>query len=293
MPGETMSSPPSPSSVFSLPPGARRTTLATARGDFAALEAAPADEVRGTVLLLPGYTGSKDEFIPLLGPILDAGYRAVAVDGRGQDETPGPDDEGAYAPEALVADTLAQARALGAPVHLLGHSMGGHVARAAVLTDQRPFRSLTLMSSGPAEVGEARRTQLRLLIDVLATMTMRQVWEAMRGPAPAGAAPVTATDAELLRQRWLRNNPTQLRVVGARLLTEPDRTDELAALTRMPVHLLYGDRDDAWAPELLAETARRLGAHETVVADAEHSPNLQQPRATATALIAFWEGLRR
>ncbi|MFG2478576.1 alpha/beta fold hydrolase [Streptomyces fagopyri] len=288
-----MSSPPSASSLFSLPPGARRATLATERGEFAALEAVPAGEARGTVLLLPGYTGSKDEFIPLLRPMLEAGYRAVAVDGRGQDETPGPDDERAYAPEALVADVLAQARTLATPLHLLGHSMGGHVARAAVLTDQRPFRSLTLMSSGPAEVGEARRMQLKLLIDVLATMTMRQVWEAMQKLKPAAAAAVTGTDAELLRQRWLRNNPTQLRVAGARLLTEPDRTDELAALTRMPVHLLYGNRDDAWAPDLLAETARRLGAHETVVADAEHSPNLQQPQATAAALIAFWESLWR
>lgn len=275
-------------SVFALPHGARRTTLPTRRGEFAALEAAPETPVRGTVLLLPGYTGSKDEFIPLLRAVVDAGYRAVAVDGRGQDGTTGPDEESAYAREALVADVLAQAEALATPVHLLGHSMGGQVARAAVLTDRRPFLSLTLMSSGPAEVGEERGSLLKLLIDALATMTMQQIWDVMQQLKPAVASPA---DTGLLRQRWLRNSPVQLRVAGARLLDEPDRTAELATVTALPVHVLYGDRDDAWAPDLLADMARRLGAHRTVVADAEHSPNLQQPAATAAALTAFWDGL--
>ena len=37
----------------------------------------------GTVLLVPGYTGSKEDFIALLGPLAAAGRRVVAVDLRG------------------------------------------------------------------------------------------------------------------------------------------------------------------------------------------------------------------
>ncbi len=56
--------------------------LRTSRGVFAAREARPRRaEPRGTALLLPGYTGSKEDFIAMLAPLAEAGYRVVAVDG--------------------------------------------------------------------------------------------------------------------------------------------------------------------------------------------------------------------
>src|SRR5439155_8725343 len=39
------------------------------------------------VLFVPGYTGSKEDFMPLLRPLANAGYRAVAIDQRGQYES--------------------------------------------------------------------------------------------------------------------------------------------------------------------------------------------------------------
>ncbi|MEU1202836.1 alpha/beta fold hydrolase [Streptomyces sp. NPDC005813] len=271
----------------SLPQHVRSLEVSTRRGTFAGLLATPRNGPRGTVLLLPGYTGSKDEFLPLLPHVVDAGYRAVAVDARGQDGTTGPDEEDAYRQDALAADVLAQAEALGGPVHLLGHSMGGLLARAAVLTDPGPFLSLTLLSSGPAQVGEERQLQLKLLLGALDTMTMAQVWEAMCELRPVNASP---GDTERLRARWLRTHPSHLRVVGRQLLSEPDRTAELAR-TAVPKHVLYGDQDDTWTTELLEDMATRLGARRTVLAGAGHSPNLQMPAETAEALIDFWAGV--
>ena len=51
-----------------LPDGVRRTTIDTARGAFAALEAAPGSGVceRDAALLVPGYTGSKEDFLAIL-----------------------------------------------------------------------------------------------------------------------------------------------------------------------------------------------------------------------------------
>jgi pimeloyl-ACP methyl ester carboxylesterase len=272
---------------FVPPACAQARTLATARGDFAAIEARPAGDPLGTVLMLPGFTGSKEDFNSLLEPVCTAGYRVVAVDGRGQYESAPPPVPGGYAQAELAADVLAQADAVGAPVHLLGHSFGGHVARAAVLLDARPFSTFTAMSSGPAEISQGERERAKLLIDALAVMNMEQVWEAMSGMEPMEEAPVGGAD---LHRRWLATDPDQLVAAAGLLVSEPDRVDELAALhPPLPMHVISGDEDGIWPPVLLDDMARRLGARRTVVPDAGHSPNTDRPEQTAAALIAFWQ----
>ncbi|MGW0857919.1 alpha/beta fold hydrolase [Streptomyces sp. NPDC002690] len=283
-----MSRPP----TFTPPPCARARTLRTPRGDFAVLDAAPRTDARGTVLMLPGYTGSKEDFVALLEPLTAAGFRAVAVDGRGQYESRGTGRQDDYAQVELAMDVHAQAKALdcadGTLPHLLGHSLGGQVARAAVLQDPTPFRSLTLMSSGPAEVSAGQRDKVKLLGEALSALTMDQVWEAMRALDPPQDADTGG--GEDLRRRWLCNDPAQLLATGRQLSVEPDRVDELAA-TGLPVHVLSGERDDVWPVGLLTEMARRLGARRTTIAGAEHSPNTGRPKETAAALVAFWSGL--
>ncbi|MEU3520796.1 alpha/beta hydrolase [Streptomyces sp. NPDC006654] len=280
-------------SSFVPPAGAHAYALTTARGEFAVVDApvAAGVEPRGTALLLPGFTGSKEDF-NLLHPALGAhGYRTVAVDGRGQFESDGPhDDESAYAQEELARDVLAQAAAVGdgRPVHLLGHSLGGQIARAAVLLDPTPFRSLTLMASGPAQISPSQQQRVKLLRDALAVMSMAEVWEAMQAleaPEELDEGPV---DREDLRRRWLHNKPAQLLATGRQLCTEPDRVAELAAVA-LPYHVLSGARDDTWPVPLLDEMALRLGARRTVVDGAEHSPNTDRPAPTAEAIAAFWE----
>ncbi|MGP3636396.1 alpha/beta fold hydrolase [Streptomyces sp. 24-1644] len=280
-----MSRPP----TFTPPPCARAHTLRTARGDFAVLDAVPRTEAHSTALLLPGYTGSKEDFIALLEPLAEAGYRVVSVDGRGQYETKGTDRQEAYAQAELARDVLAQAEVLGAAghrIHLLGHSLGGQVARAAVLLDASPFRSLTLMSSGPAEVAPGQRDRIKMLGDALRTLTMAQVWEAMRALDPPQDA--DTGDGEDLRRRWLSHSPAQLLATGAQLSVEPDRVTELAALP-LPVHVVSGESDDVWPVDRIDDMARRLGARRTTIAGAEHSPNTARPLETAAALVSFWD----
>ncbi|MFI7384289.1 alpha/beta fold hydrolase [Streptomyces sp. NPDC049813] len=286
-----MSRPP----TFTPPPGTRAHVLRTDRGDFAALVGEPASgPVRGTALLLPGFTGSKEDFVALHGPLTAAGYRTVSVDGRGQYRTAGPkDDERPYAQRELARDVLAQAAALGPDrIQLLGHSLGGLVARAAVLADPAPFASLTLMASGPAAVAPAQQQRIEMLRNALAAFDMAQVWEAMQALETADAAVDDVLDVrgdeEELRQRWLSNSPAQLIATGRQLCEEPDRVDELAAVAP-PVHVLSGERDEAWPVPLLDDMARRLKAERTVIAGAEHSPNTDRPDKTAAALIAFWD----
>ena len=143
-----MSTPP----FLELPAGVRATRLPTPRGELAALSAEPARTTGAPVLLVPGYTGSKEDFIAVLAPIAAAGHRVMALDQRGQFESPGDDDPSSYDVKVLADDVLAVLAGLGAPAHLVGHSFGGLVARAAALADPAALRSLTLMSSGPAAI---------------------------------------------------------------------------------------------------------------------------------------------
>jgi pimeloyl-ACP methyl ester carboxylesterase len=292
-----MSRPP----FLTLPPCARARRLVTGRGEFAVLDAAPppGSAVRGTALLVPGFTGSKEDFIALLEPLAAAGFRTVAVDGRGQYETPGPvDDEGPYAFAELGADLTAQTAALaaeapGGPVHLLGHSMGGLVARAAVLAERgAPWASLTLMSTGPGAVEPGQGARLKILVDVLATMSMPDIWRAMRSADPEAPpedtpSPGTPAQAGFLRDRWLATSPAQLRATGRQLLTAPDQLTELATVGLRTL-VLSGELDYAWPVPWQDAMAKRLAARRVVIAGSEHSPNVERPAETAAALVDFW-----
>ncbi|MER6199923.1 alpha/beta hydrolase [Streptomyces sp. NPDC001586] len=274
---------------LTLPSAARAYLLTTERGGFAVHEAG--EPVRGTALLVPGFTGSKEDFIGLLEPLAAAGYRVVAVDGRGQYESPGPREEAPYALEELAQDVLAQVRVLGSDrVHLVGHSLGGLISRAAVLRDPSPFASLTLLSSGPAAIAEEQQARTKLLVAALEAMggDMPAIWAAMRAYDPQDAAADSAELAEFLRGRWVATVPEQLIVTGRVLISEPDRVEELGR-TGLPKLVLSGAVDDAWPVPLLDEMARRLGAERVVVPGTGHSPNAEDPAVTAAALAAFWD----
>ncbi|MFJ8471764.1 alpha/beta fold hydrolase [Kitasatospora sp. NPDC094011] len=291
-----MSTPP----FLTLPGCARAERVVTARGEFAALRAEPAGPVRGSALLVPGFTGSKEDFIALLEPLAAAGYRVTAVDQRGQYETGGPDDEAAYAVDALGADVRALTGVLaaeGGSVHLLGHSFGGQVVREAVLAAAAegplPWRSLTLMATGPGAIDPAEAARTELLLDALSVLDLEEIWQVMRQlDADSGKPqPVLAPGvAEFLHRRWVANVPRSLAVTGGHLMAAPDRVAELAAATAgaLPVLVLSGEQDYAWPVPEQTGMAERLAARRVVVEGAGHSPNAERPAATAAALAAFW-----
>ena len=261
-------------------------------GPLAALDTG-GDGVRATVLLVAGYTGSKEDFAPLLAPLADAGLRAVAIDQRGQFESPGPDDPAAYTITALADDVLLVARALRAetsgPLHLLGHSFGGLVTRAAVLAEPSLFTSFTLLGSGPSRLTGRRADLLEHLDPLLEAGGVALVHETLEQVAMTDpkAQAVPAPTRDFYTRRFLANSSAGLRGMADAMLAEPDRVAELKA-TGVPVLVAHGEADDAWLPHVQADMAARLGARHEVINNSIHSPAVENPPRTLEVLLDFW-----
>jgi pimeloyl-ACP methyl ester carboxylesterase len=258
-----------------------------ASGPLATLQAGRDDDPG--VLLVPGYTGSKEDFAPVLDVLVAAGLRVTSVDLPGQYESPGPDDPARYTPAALAVWVLELAEALGDVAHLVGHSFGGLVARAAVLAEPRRFGDLVLMSSGPAAIEGLRRVRIEQLAPILPAGGLPAVWTAMQAAfatEPGYVAPPADLGA-FLELRFLAGRPAMLQGMGDALRAEPDRVAELRA-TGIRTLVVHGADDDAWPPEVQKEMAERLGAEYAVIPDAAHSPAAENPEATAHALLDFW-----
>jgi pimeloyl-ACP methyl ester carboxylesterase len=270
-----------------------RTTVEISSGSTAALDTHIGASTRmPTVLFVPGYTGSKEDFLPLLRPLAAAGYRAIAIDQRGQYESSWSADPSGYTIESLAVDVSEICDGLGplaGELHLVGHSFGGLVSRATVIAKPERFDSFTLMGSGPAAIGGARRELLEVSEPVLAEFGMHALWEQMAERITADPRFRDSPEAlvSFLRTRFLANDPVGLQVMGSELRTATDRTEELAA-TGARILVLHGVADDAWLPEVQAEMAVRLGARHVVIDNAAHSPAVENPAATWTDLVRFW-----
>ena len=280
-----MSTPP----FLALPDAVLTRRVRTSRGEFAVLEAGADDAP--LVLLVPGWTGSKEDFIAVLVPLADSGYHAVALDQRGQYETPGSGHEDDYTLPALAADLAAlaeQCAGAGRKAHLVGHSFGGLVTRSAVLHRPGMAASLTLLCSGPAAIPPDRRPLLQAMADAIPTIGLQATFEAKRAYERSQGAPEVPHDIErFLERRFLAHDPVSLRAMTLHLISAQDEVDALAT-AGIPILVAFGTTDDGWPRDIQVDMAHRLGARLTIIAKAGHSPAAERPRDTVATLTRFW-----
>jgi pimeloyl-ACP methyl ester carboxylesterase len=263
-----------------LPAGVEAVTLATERGSFAA-HVIRAAEARGHVLLIPGWTGSKEDFTPLLPLLATAGFDVTTYDQRGQYETHGdPGDD--YTLDGFARDALAvRATTRAARSNLLGHSFGGLVAQQAALTEPAVWHSLSLLDTGPGALGDTPNRPLKMLVSAIGKVPLLQIHE-LREQGVRRPAQIT----RFLARRFTSNSAASLKAMTQLLLDAPDVVADIAKLD-LPFWVGRGADDDAWPHDIQALMADRLGTEIHVVPNSAHSPAVENPGGLMAAWLPF------
>lgn len=254
-------------------------------GRLTALRSRPVGPARGVVLVVPGFTGSKEDFAGFLPLLAEHGWEAWSYSQRGQADSAAPAGLDSYTLDLFAGDVVAVVAMIGAgrPVHLVGHSFGGIVARAAAIAAPAGFVDLTMLCSGPR--GWAGRMQREA--NLVRSRGSAGWWDA-DNPHAAGLPDAALNAAGAFdRFRTGRTSDDSL-IAGAAILA--DETDSTAPLaeTGLPVLVAHGADDPAWPQDWQRAMALALNGRYSVIPDAAHSPQLENPAGTLTVLDEFW-----
>jgi pimeloyl-ACP methyl ester carboxylesterase len=243
-------------------------------------------------VLVHGFGGAKEDFADHVDA-LAACYRVVFFDHRGHGESDGPDRVGAYSLDRLAADTLQVADALGIDrFRLLGHSMGGMVARRVVLGHPERVDALILMdtSSGPVPGLDPE------LIDLAASIAIEQGKDTLKPLLDEAATLETPSHQRLLRERpgyqefvdykWTALSGVMWGAIARDISQQPDQLRDLAAVS-CPTLVIVGAQDRPFFDASHAIAAAIPDARLVVVPDAGHSPQFENPPVWFDALDTF------
>jgi pimeloyl-ACP methyl ester carboxylesterase len=254
------------------------------QGEHLAVDLYEPQERIADAVLIHGFTGSKEDF-EVIGPLLaEMGFRVLTFDNRGQHESAHSKRPDGYAMKSLARDALELARHFDfEKPHLFGHSFGGLIAQQAAVDAPDYWASLTLFCSGPHWI--PNKPDLDATVHIMETMTMEESWNKYKEESDRGLPRY-----ETYKKRWQASDRRSTKEMAIHLKSVQPLIAEIVA-TQIPVHVIYGENDDAWPLEMQDQMAKDLNAPLTVIKNAGHCPNEDQPEETAKVLANFWSSL--
>jgi pimeloyl-ACP methyl ester carboxylesterase len=259
-----------------LPPGVSRTEYAAPSGRLAGLAAGDADAPR--IVLVPGVTGSKEDFILMLPLLAASGMRAEAFDLAGQYESwqAGPEHldppRTGYDHPLFVDDLRAVIESGTTPVHLAGYSFAGTVVQLLAAAHPELVASLSLVSTPPLAGQVFRGVKALGRASELATPRVGSslmIWGVRNNLNRAPAHRVA-----FVRDRFRLTRRASVTDVIGLMMRTPDVGDDIAALA-IP-KLVVAGAHDLWPIELHRRYAERIAAGMHVTAGG-HSPSEDAP----------------
>ena len=266
------------------------------------LSIAEAGDGQRPLLLVHGFTGTKQDFTPWLDELAGLGWHAVAPDLRGHGQSSKPDAESAYSFEVMADDVLRLADALGwNRFVMLGHSMGGMVAQFVARSAGERLAGLILMDTthGPldnldsdlieAAVSIVRGQGIDALADVMATYE-----GPLTTPAHRRLLAERAGYAEFTDRKFRTSSPAMYAAMAPLFPTAADRLDSLRRLpATVPVLVIVGEQDEPFlAPSQRMAAAVPRGSL-ALIPDAGHCPQFENTDLWWRALTEFLASLER
>lgn len=272
-------------------PGAVASRFEAPSGELAVVSVGdPAGE---RVVLVPGVTGSKEDFV-LVAPLLaEAGYFVQSYDLAGQYEShrAGPPAGRRYDYALFRDDLTALLESGGAsargPAHVLGYSFAGTIAQLVAVERPDLVRSLTLLAT-PPEPGNGFRGVRGL--GPFTWMTTGRIGAAlMIWGIETNKNHVDPMRLAFVRKRFELTNRASVADIIVLMKHAPDLRARVADL-EIPKLVAVGSRD-LWPPELHRAFAERIGARLQTY-DTGHSPCETTPHALARDLLALYAEAR-
>ena len=220
-------------------------------------------------------------------------HTVVIFDHRGHGESDKPTDPAAYSLDRLVADIVAVADALGLDTfRLLGHSMGGMVARRLVLRRPDRVEALVMMDTSPGPPPGLDSELVELGAKIAIEQGIEELKRVMDAFDPLGSPAYKRTLAErpgLPRVHGAEVGEAVGGHVGTLLRAIDRQDDELEALrdVRVPTLVVVGEEDELFLGVSHDVAATIPGAVLVVIPDAGHSPQFENPGAWNHAVDAF------
>ena len=269
------------------PPGASRVSFSAPSGPLAGLVQGDAELPR--VVLVPGATGSKEDFILMMPLLAAAGYRVDSYDLAGQYESAdaGPHNlrppRRSYDYELFTTDLIAVLESGRTPAHVLGYSFAGIVAQLAMTRRPDLFASLALLSCPPEPAGGFRRIKRVGWLSGIASDRMAaslMIWGIR-----LNVIRVPAGRLLFARQRFALTRRTSVDDIIGLMRAAPDLTGVLAAAP-VPKLVAVGEHD-LWPLALHGRFAQAIDATLAVYRTG-HSPCESSPHQLCRDLTALY-----